>query len=128
MNIQNNNRQFQIGTKIVNIINGRRQEGTIVSFNNNKYKIYYEEDEYHQELSRDEVARCINGESRSSIQNCLVQTTMNNKVLSAIDSEEFGDNYPCPVHEGCLIITFQNTGSQRVSAFHPKTIETSNAF
>ena len=67
MNIQNNNRQFRIGTKISNIINRRQREGTIISFNNNRYKIYYKEDKYHEELSQDGAARCINGESSSSI-------------------------------------------------------------
>ena len=52
---------------------------------------------------------------------------MNSKVLSAINSEEFGNKYPFSIHEGCSIITFQNTGSQQVSAFHPKTIEASDA-
>ena len=35
-NTRNNNRQFRIGVKISNTINGRRQEGTIVSFNDDK--------------------------------------------------------------------------------------------
>ena len=99
-----------------------------MSSNKSLYKIYYEEDEYQEELTQEEVAQYIDCENNCSTQTRFLQTTMNNKVLSAIDSKEFGDKYPCSIHKGCSIITFQNTGSQQVSAFHPKTIETFNAF
>ena len=45
-NTQNNNKRFRIGTKISNVINGRKREGTIVSFNKDMHKIYYKKDKY----------------------------------------------------------------------------------
>ena len=122
--------RYRIGTKILKRFeDGKLYEGKVVGYKDNFYRIYYDADNDSEDMDHDEVRKYLKYKrTTQSVGSSLVQRTLAGDVITIIDSETFGHEYPSKPNDNCTVITFQNIGPQPQSAYSITANLTATAF